>query len=278
MLQEFELFFHYVFNSSRDGISILDLDLNILGVNYTMERWYAHKKPFVGRKCYQVYHESDVPCSRCPTKTAIATGKSHVGIVPYENSGEVRGRQELSVFPLFDDNNILFGAIEYVRDITRQQEEEETLENLKKRLQFQDKTMQEQEIALKVLLRQGEKEEEKLSASIISNMNTLVRPLLDKLGEELEGKEGSDTLSLLEERLEQITSPFIRKLSLNNCGFTPRELEIASHIRAGWSSKQIARFLNISVKAVEFHRINIREKLGILNSKENLYSFLVSME
>ena len=67
-------------------------------------------------------------------------------------------------------------------------------------------------------------------------------------------------------------------MSLKNCGFTPRELEIASHIRAGWSSKQVAQFLHISVKAVEFHRINIRDKLGIGNTRENLYSFLLSME
>lgn len=44
---------------------------------------------------------------------------------------------------------------------------------------------------------------------------------------------------------------------------TQREKEILAHIGAGNSSKQIARELDLSVRTVETHRLNIRRKLQI---------------
>ncbi len=277
MLKEFELFFTYVFNSSRDGISILDLDFTILGVNYTIERWYSHKQPLVGKKCYQIYHDNICPCEHCPTLEAIMSGKSNTGIVPYEVPGTVKGRQELSVFPLYDDRNKMFGVVEYARDITLQHEEETVIDNLKKRLQLKDKTLEEQETALKVILQYREKSEEQLAGAVVQNMNTLVDPLLDRLECEVNSESCRELLLMLKERLRQITSPFLKKLNLNAAGLTQRELEIASFIRNGKTSKEISFLLGISVKGVEFHRLKIRAKLGLSNTNKNLYSHLTSL-
>lgn len=45
-----------------------------------------------------------------------------------------------------------------------------------------------------------------------------------------------------------------------------RELEIIPFIRKGFSSKQIAQTLNISVKTIEVHRYNILKKLKLKNT------------
>lgn len=46
---------------------------------------------------------------------------------------------------------------------------------------------------------------------------------------------------------------------------TPRQREILQMIAEGWSTKQIARILRISVKTVETHRAQLMERLGIFD-------------
>ncbi|VXB04776.1 response regulator transcription factor [Massilia sp. 9I] len=49
---------------------------------------------------------------------------------------------------------------------------------------------------------------------------------------------------------------------------TTREQEVLKHIAAGQSNKQIARALELSVRTVETHRLNIKRKLGIEGQAE----------
>jgi DNA-binding NarL/FixJ family response regulator len=49
---------------------------------------------------------------------------------------------------------------------------------------------------------------------------------------------------------------------------TARELEIISFIKKGFSSKEIAFSLYVSVKTIEVHRYNILKKLNLRNSAE----------
>lgn len=49
---------------------------------------------------------------------------------------------------------------------------------------------------------------------------------------------------------------------------TVREQEVLQHIAAGQSNKQIARNLDLSVRTVETHRLNIKRKLGIEGQAE----------
>jgi DNA-binding CsgD family transcriptional regulator/PAS domain-containing protein len=277
MLEEFEQFFTYVFNRSKDGISILDLDLTILGANSAIESWYAHAAPVVGKKCYQVYHGRERPCESCPSMIAVRTGRPEIGVVPYEGP-EARGEQELSVFPLFDDNRRMFCLIEYVRDITSMQDEEKTIENLKRRIQFQDQTLFEQEAALTVILRQGHKVEKRVARDITNNINILIDPLVARLKSLLKGKDGYQEIELLEARLRDVSSPLMSRLSRANAGFTLREMEVASLLQSGKSSKTIAQLLSISIKAVDYHRMNIRKKLGLHDSGKSLQSFLLEAD
>jgi DNA-binding CsgD family transcriptional regulator len=55
---------------------------------------------------------------------------------------------------------------------------------------------------------------------------------------------------------------------------TSTEIQIADLIKHGRASKEIASLLNVSPKAISFHRGNIRRKLGLVNKKINLRSHL----
>jgi PAS domain S-box-containing protein len=109
-----------IFTSIQDGISILDNDLNIIRINPAMEKWYAHARPLVGKKCYEAYHVQSGPCKVCPTIQTLKTGKPAYEVVAKKGTGgENVGWLDLYSFPLVDtETGKMKGVIEYVRDIT----------------------------------------------------------------------------------------------------------------------------------------------------------------
>ena len=84
-------------------------------------------------------------------------------------------------------------------------------------------------------------------------------------------------LDILESNLNDIISPFLKNLSSQYLNLTPTEIQVANLIREGKSTKEIAEILNISERAIEFHRNNIREKLGLKKAKTNLRSYLMTL-
>ena len=274
MVREFEQFFTYLFDGSPDGISILDLDFTILGVNSAMEQWYAHAAPIVGRKCHEVFHGRSTPCEDCPSKVSVATGKPHSGIVPYDGPRRARGTQDLSVFPLFDDEGRLFCLIEFVRDITDLNEEERIIGRLKQRIRFQNQTLQEQEAALEVLMRRSDQAARRVAGDVQANLGASVAPLLARLKEKSAGTPLRADIELLEARLAKITSPLISRLAAEARNLTQKEREIAALVLEGRTSKEIADHFGLTVKAVDFHRMNLRKKLNLEGSAQSLLSRL----
>jgi DNA-binding CsgD family transcriptional regulator len=274
----FEQFFTHIFNKSKDGISIHAVDFTIVGVNTTIRSWYEEGRPLVGRKCFEAYHGRSEPCENCPSQVTMRTGRPQVGVVPYQVKSGVRGDQELSVFPLFDENHQLLCVLEYVRDITSLEHDERIVESLKCRIQCQDQALLEQETALSVLLRQAHKVEQRIEEELAANVAALVMPLVARLKARCDGTEAAHDVALLEERLSEIASSHTSRLSAALRGLTSREQEVAALVNQGQSSKQIARLLCISSKAVDFHRTNIRKKLGGLRPQGSLRSVLLELE
>jgi DNA-binding NarL/FixJ family response regulator len=56
--------------------------------------------------------------------------------------------------------------------------------------------------------------------------------------------------------------------ALHDNQLTVREQQVLRHIANGQSNKQIARELDLSVRTVETHRLNIKRKLGIEGQAE----------
>jgi DNA-binding CsgD family transcriptional regulator len=87
----------------------------------------------------------------------------------------------------------------------------------------------------------------------------------------------STYVDIIQSHINSVVSPFLQKLSSKYRDFTPKEIQVATLIKEGKSTKEIAEISSVSTRAIEFHRDNIRAKLGLKNKKVNLRTALLSL-
>jgi PAS domain S-box-containing protein len=163
------------------------------------------------------------------------------------------------------------------KEIEERKQAEQNLLQKEEELKLESLHLEEANTALKVLLKRGEQDKNELEEKVLSNIKELALPYLEKLKlGNLDEKQGA-YVEILESNLNDIISPFLKKLSSQYLNLTPTEIQVANLIREGKSTKEIAEFLNISERAIEFHRNNIRDKLGLKKSKTNLRSYLLTL-
>ena len=258
-----------IFNCIQDGISILDLNFNIIDVNTSMKGWYSDRSSIVGEKCFKVYHNKKSPCSHCPTLKVLKTGCATVDIVPYmAPADKTNGWQELVVFPVFDENKNLTGFIEYVKDITVQRKLSNEILKLRKQMQALDAKNR----VLNAYLTQKGNDKKQIEENIAYNVKKLIMPCIKQLKRNMNDTSDLDSVLLLEHLLGEIFSPFTKELSTKFLDLTSREIQIIALIKEGKTSKEISGILYVSDKTVDFHRGNIRKKLGLENKKNEKVS------
>jgi PAS domain S-box-containing protein len=442
-LRKSEKFLQNIFDAIQDGISVLDKDLNVIQINNTMVKWYAHAMPFKGKKCYELYHGRAEPCEICPSVRALEKGSLQMDIVPLVESGQSVGWLELYSFPILDAKGNPSGIVEYVRNITERMEAEQALreseqrfrtvadftynweswiapdgtyeyvspscqritgysanefltdatllekivhpddrklltrhlknekesmdaqtiefrikkrngherwiahicqpvygsdgsflgrrasnrditekkrgetalrqahDELEKRveertaeliktnkelrkeisnrkkaekalkqkgMELEAKTigLEEANTALKVLLKQRENDKVELEEKVLLNVRELVFPYLEKLKMKKLGEKQQAYIGIIESNLNDIVSPFVHGLSSRLIKLSPTELQVTNLIKQGNTTKEIAEIMNLASSTIDFHRNNIRKKIGIKNKRINLKTYLSS--
>ncbi len=144
-------------------------------------------------------------------------------------------------------------------------------------LRDQTEKLAESNIALKVLLEHRQKDRIHLEENMLSNIRILILPYIQQLMETRLGKRERTMVEIIEERLNEITSPFLNRLVGLNTILTPQEIKVATMVREGRSSAAIADVLQISVSAIDFHRKQVRKKLGLTGAATNLRSYLLGL-
>ncbi len=162
-------------------------------------------------------------------------------------------------------------------DITERKQVETELKKRESELELKSSSLEEANTALKVLLQHRAEDRKAMEDKIISNVKKLILPYLDKLKTLKLNENQLMHVQIIEDHLKDIISPFLRNLTTEHFDLTPREIQIATLVRDGKTTKEMTDLLNISATAVDFHRKNIRLKLGIKKKKANLRSFLISM-
>jgi PAS domain S-box-containing protein len=163
------------------------------------------------------------------------------------------------------------------KEIEERKLAEESLIQKEEELHLKSLNLEEANTALKVLLKRGEQDKNELEEKVLSNIKELALPYLEKLRSSELSEKQKTYVHLLESSLNDIISPFLQKLSSQYLNLTPTEIQVANLVREGKSTKEISELLNISKRAIEFHRNNIRDKLGLKKAKANLRSYLLSL-
>jgi PAS domain S-box-containing protein len=174
----------------------------------------------------------------------------------------------------------------FVRNITDRKKAEQELSNYREELEelvdvrtkeLEDKnlTLNELNIALKVLLQQKAGEKKDLEDQFVSNIQEIILPCMEKIKSGPSDGQQRLWLGIMEKNLAEIMSPLLKTVKQLN--FTRQEIQIAALIREGKTTKEIASLMGVATKTIDTHRNRIRKKLGINKIKANLYTCLQSI-
>jgi PAS domain S-box-containing protein len=186
--------------------------------------------------------------------------------------------------PIFDDKGNLIGYSGIDRDVTARklsemalQKAHDELQEKTKRLEFKKNSLEEINTAMKVLLKKRDEDKIEIESNVLTNIKELIEPYFEKIKKTKLDDQQKALLSIMESNMNEIVSPFTRKMSLKYLNLTPTEIRIANLIRHGSSTKKIAEIMNVSPRTVETHRKNIRRKIGLDRKRANLRSHLLSL-
>ena len=162
-------------------------------------------------------------------------------------------------------------------DITALKLTEKKLRQSREELKEQKQSLEEMNVALKVLLKQREEDKLELEKKVLSNIKDLVLPYIEKLKNTRLKPREKTLVDIVETHLNDVISPFLQKFANAQILLTPQEMQVASLVKDGKTSKEIADVLNVSETTVNFHRKNLRIKFGLRNKQTNLRSYLMSI-
>jgi PAS domain S-box-containing protein len=172
------------------------------------------------------------------------------------------------------------GIVLFVRDITERKAIFEHLmrshEQLQEKVRERTVNLEEINTALRVVLQDREEEHKTNEDSMQGNVNQLVLPYLNRLKTTRLDERQRALIALIESTLKDIIAPFTGRPALRSLSLTPSELQIANMIRQGMTAKEIAVITSLSPDTITCIRSNIRKKLGLVNSKVNLRTYLLS--
>ena len=284
---ENEGFFRAILDSISSPVFITDDDMRILYSNLhgrELMPWSGGLK--IKNRCgdlmrcaHAVDEKKDcgktAHCDACPIRCAVQLSYNDKRLVRTKSQMQVwRNNSKQDLFLLittapfeYDGRDLVLLSIADISDLIEREKAGEILTRKRQELD-------EANIAFEVLLRKHAKEKVRLQENITLNITQMLLPLIHKLKQTRLTDLQESYLSHIVTTIREITSPFYRTLSGEYFGLTPMEIQVADLIRMGKSSKEIATLLDKSVRAIDFHRHNIRRKVGITNKKESLKKVL----
>ncbi len=276
-LKESEVRYRTIFENTGTATVIVDEDATIVLANRQFERLTGFSRSEIeGKKKWTEFVlEDDLPklklLSRAVGKHSRTPSDGYEFRITNNHDGVLNVLANVASIP--STKRVVMSFL----DITERKMAEEVLKKREQELQLKSQSLEEANTALKVLLKHREEDKATLEEQVLANVKKLVLPYLEKLkGPRLDSSQRVH-VEIIEAHLNDIVSPFLRNLSSAYLSLTPREIEVATLVKEGKTTKEITKLLNISTTAVDFHRKNLRSKFGIKSKKTNLRSFLTSL-
>ena len=164
-----------LFNSIEDGISILDTDLNIVRVNFTMQKWYAHKQAIAWEKVLRGLPRPQRALRGLPHYQGDrdAQGPPRHRILLYEGKRAPPAGMSCRGFPSSTAEK-LAGIVEYVKDITCEMDLYSKICAIEKNMGH----IKSQNELLKTYIEQKEDEKQEIEDTIKGNVKQYIKPVL----------------------------------------------------------------------------------------------------
>jgi PAS domain S-box-containing protein len=153
---------------------------------------------------------------------------------------------------------------------------QEELLHHKSELEKANKELMETNRAVSVLARNIDKNRQEMESNVAKAINSKLMPLVENLRKAKNPESSKADLELLAANVQSLTSDLTGGVNLM-ASLTPTEMRIATMIKKGLTSQEIADKLFVSLHTAKTHRRNIRKKFGISNSRINLASYLQSV-
>jgi len=142
-------------------------------------------------------------------------------------------------------------------------------------LEVLKKQLEENYRALSILARNLDLTRRESEKRIIQRIQNFVMPIVEKLRQDKNLERYKTDFDLLIEYVRDLTSDLANDIKIPP-SLSATELRVASLIKNGMSSQEIAKHLYVSASTVMSHRKNIRRKLDLHNSGINLKAYLES--
>ena len=176
--------------------------------------------------------------------------------------------------PFLHEERVLLDAIaERIGAIAMRINSERELTETNRQLMVERQTLQETNAALRTVTARVEEEKRDLYRDIRDNVEKVLMPIIHELYMSVP-KTQRKFVELLRDNLEEISSPFVSRLSTKFQSLTPTEIQVSNMIKNGMRTKDVAELRGVSIATIHRHRERIRQKLGLTNSDINLATFL----
>lgn len=135
-------------------------------------------------------------------------------------------------------------------------------------------------IALKVMIKMRNSDNLEAKSLLNEELNHEVLPFLQRLKSGNQDVKQIRLVHTLEANLQRLVTSYGSPTSITSSykNLTPKEIQVATMVREGFSTKAIASTLSLSPETISIHRKNIRKKLGLGSKGENLRSYLITFE
>jgi PAS domain S-box-containing protein len=273
-LRENERRYRSLFYSAPSGVFYYDTDLKIIEANERFINAFGREgRNLIGLNLRRIYDRRILPCLAMPLEGK--EGAYEGGFRESPDSEEMW--LYINTVPVYRSNGEQAGGIGIFSDMTVRRKTELKLEEREAQLRLKSLHLEEANATLQAILRSSRDELINLQRDVIVNIEEMVFPLLKKIKSYRSPGRIAGYAELVEMNLRDITSPFLRNLTLSHFNFTHQERQIARLIREGYKTEEIAEMLSMSRRSIEHHRYKIRIKLGLRHKKANLRTKLMSL-
>jgi FixJ family two-component response regulator len=147
----------------------------------------------------------------------------------------------------------------------------------KTQLERTNQELRDTNATLAVLMRNIKRARRETEEEMLSKIRSLIIPTLETLRQDRMLCTYKPQLTTLLEHIEDLTTG-LRLDVRQTSSLSFSELRVASMLKSGMTSKEIAVNLHVSLETVKSHRKNIRRKLKLVGSKDDLRTHLRAIE